>query len=131
MRAALILLAMALAGSLSATPVFAHGKAPAAQHGGQMQDAHGLWIECAVHGDTISIFVTDQNGKPVPATLMSGTATVLVGGQPAKVELAPGPAHQLTARLPRPVTGEVPAAVSLKIGGEAVTARFSGVLVAR
>ena len=126
--AATILIGAAVGGSVNG---YAHGQALAAQHGGQMQDAHGHWLECLVRGDILSVFVTDAHGRPVPATLVSGTATVLVAGQPTKVPLAPGAENELSARLPGPAAGKVTAAVSLKIGDETLTARFAAVPVSQ
>ena len=43
MRFAAASLVMALA--LAPIPVFAHGERPAAAHGGEVQDAQGVWVE--------------------------------------------------------------------------------------
>ncbi|MDN3626863.1 adenylosuccinate synthase [Methylobacterium isbiliense] len=119
--AAALLLALAL------TPgtVSAHGEAPRAAHGGLMQEAQALWVELVVKGTDVAVYVVDHDHKPVPAAQVSGTATVLVGGQSYKVELnAAGDCVQ--GRLPAPVTGNVVATVALKVGGKAVSARFTG-----
>ncbi len=118
----------ALAAALSFAPAagFAHGQAPQAAHGGQVQDAHGSWVELVVNGDWVEIYVTDEHENPVPAAQVSGTATVLIGGQPHKVQLSPADGNELTGKLPIPASGKTVAMVSLKIAGKAATARFAG-----
>ena len=118
---------LALAAALSLAPVvgFAHGQAPQATHGGQVQDAHGGWVELVIDGDGLSVYVTDEHGNPVPASQVSGTATVLIGSQPHKVRLAPAEGNELTGKLPAAVSGKTVATVSLKIGGKPASARFA------
>ncbi|MDE4916096.1 hypothetical protein PQI07_36605 [Methylobacterium sp. 092160098-2] len=52
-------------------------------------------------------------------------ATSLVGGQSHKVELSAAGEDSVQGKLPAPVTGNVVAAVALKVGGKAVSARFT------
>lgn len=121
------LLALALVAALAAssTAVFAHGPAPAAAHGGQVQDAHGSWVELVVRGDQVELYVMDEHGGPIAAARVSGTATVMVGGQPQKVQLSAAEGNELTGKLASPALGKTVATVSLKIGGKAATARFA------
>lgn len=113
--------------ALALTPgaVSAHGEAPRAAHGGLMQEAQELWVELVVKGTDVAVYVVDEARKPVPATQISGTATVLVGGQSYKVELSASGGDGVLGRLPAPVTGNVVAVVALKVGGKAVSARFT------
>ncbi|AYO86681.1 adenylosuccinate synthase [Methylobacterium brachiatum] len=113
--------------ALALTPgaVSAHGEAPRAAHGGLMQEAQELWVELVVKGTDVAVYVVDEARKPVPATQISGTATVLVGGQSYKVELSASGGDGVQGRLPAPVTGNVVAAVALKVGGKAVSAHFT------
>jgi protein-disulfide isomerase len=113
--------------ALALTPgaVLAHGEAPRAAHGGLMQEAQELWVELVVKGTDVAVYVVDEARKPVPATQISGTATVLVGGQSYKVELSASGGDGVLGRLPAPVTGNVVAVVALKVGGKAVSARFT------
>lgn len=113
--------------SLALTPcaVSAHGEAPRAAHGGLMQEAQELWVELVVKGTDVAVYVVDEARKPVPATQISGTATVLVGGQSYKVELSASGGDGVQGRLPAPVTGNVVAVVALKVGGKTVSARFT------
>lgn len=118
-------LALAAALVLSPAAGFAHGQPPAAAHGGQVQDAHGSWVELVVRGDQVEVYVMDEHGGPVPAAQVSGTATVMVAGQPQKVQLSPAEGNELTGKLTTPASGKTVATVSLKIGGKAATARFA------
>ena len=116
-----------VAASMMGAPVtvMAHGERPPAAHGGEVQDAQGVWIELAVNGNDLSVFVVTDDHRPVPSQRVSGTATVLVGGKSYKVELSPGSANQLGGKLPVPSTGKLVAAVSLKVDGKPASARFS------
>ena len=67
-----------------------------------------------------------ETATTIPAQSVSGSATVLVGGKSYKVELSPGAGNGLEGKLPVPVTGKLVAAVSLKVGGKPVSARFAG-----
>jgi hypothetical protein len=116
---------LALALALAPLAALAHGQPPAAAHGGQVQDAHGSWVELVVRGDEVEVYVMDEHGGPVPSSQVSGTATVMVAGQPQKIQLTPATANELTGRLAAPASGKTVATVSLKIGGKAATARFA------
>jgi hypothetical protein len=119
---------LALAATLALTPVagFAHGQAPAAAHGGQVQDAQGSWVEFVVNGEHVEVYVMNEEGGPLSASQITGTATVMIGGQPQKVQLTPAEGNKLTGTLSVPATGKAIATVSLKIAGKAATARFAG-----
>jgi hypothetical protein len=67
----------------------------------------------------------DEHGGSVPASQVSGTATVMVGGQPQKVQLSPAEGNELKGKLATTASGKTVATVSLKISGKAATARFA------
>ena len=110
---------------LSPVPLLAHGERPVAAHGGEVQDAQGIWIELAVKGSDVGVLLVGEDHRPIPAQSVSGSATVLVGGKSYKVELSPGAGNGLEGKLPVPVTGKLVAAVSLKVDGKPVSARFA------
>ena len=120
LSAAPLILALAL------TPVygFAHGEAPAAAHGGVVQEAGEMWLELVVNGDNVTVYVLNEGQKPMPAAQMSGTATVLVNGKGHKVELTPAEGNSLHGTLPVKATGRMVATVSIKAGGKTASARF-------
>jgi hypothetical protein len=122
-----MLAAVALAASLVLSPLvaLAHGDPPQAAHGGQMQDAYENWVELVVTGTQVTLYLLDEGRKPVPASQVSGTASVLVEGKIYKVQLAPGAGNSLDGKLPVPASGASAATVFLKIGGQPVTARFT------
>lgn len=123
----LMTLAFAAAVALAPALGLAHGQVPAAAHGGQVQDAHGNWVELVVKGDRVSVFVTDEHGNPVPAAQVSGIATVLIGGEMHRAQLVPADGNELTGMLPVAAPGKTMATVSLKVGGKPATARFATV----
>lgn len=116
-----LLLALALTPGAAS----AHGEPPRAAHGGLVQEAQEFWVELVVKGSDVAVYVADEARKPIPATQVSGTATVLAGGQSYKVELSASGGDGVQGRLPTPVTGRVVAVVALKVSGKAVSARFT------
>lgn len=122
---------MALTAALvsMSTTSFAHGEPPRAVHGGQVQEASENWIELVLGADKLTLYVLDHSGRPIPASEVSGTTTVLLGGKVHKLELAPAAGNRLEAQLPvdaaGQVAGSVPATVSLKIAGKPASARFA------
>ncbi|ACK81945.1 hypothetical protein [Methylorubrum extorquens] len=114
-----------LALSLATGHVLAHGEAPQAVHGGLVQEAQEMWLELVVKGTEVTVYVLDEARKPVPASQIVGTATVLVGGKSYKVDLSPTGANSVQGTLPVAATSQIVATVSLKIGGKAATARFT------
>ncbi len=123
MRSTATYLLLALA--LAPTAAFAHGEAPPASHGGMIQEAHEMWLELVVRNKDVTLYVLDEAKKPVPASQVSGTVTVLADGKMQKVELSPAEGNSLHGELPIGPSGRVVATASLKIAGKAVSARFT------
>jgi len=117
--------AMAVAVIIAPAVGFAHGQAPQAAHGGQVQEAHENWVELVVNTDQVMVYVLDEARKPIPASEVSGTATVAVGGKIFKVELVAAEGNSLRGKLPIPASGQTAATVSLKIAGNPASARFT------
>ena len=90
-----------------------------------MQEAHENWIELAVSGTQIRLYVLDEAKKPVPAEQVSATASVLVSGKIYKVQLAPSTGNSLEGQLPVSASDTPAATVFLKISGQPATARFT------
>lgn len=110
--------------SLAPLPVLAHGEAPTASHGGMVQEAGEMWLELVVNGTDVFIYVLDESRQPMPASSVTGTATVMVAGKAHKISLVPAGANSLHGTLPVEATGRIAATVSLKAGGKAASARF-------
>lgn len=118
-------IALAAILSLGLGRSFAHGQPPQASHGGQVQEAHENWVELVINGDAVTLYVLDEAQKPVPSSQVTGTATVLVGTKPYKVQLRPMDANGLQGKLPVLVSGKTVATISLKINNQPATARFN------
>lgn len=116
----------AIALALAPVATLAHGEAPRAAHGGIVREAQELWLELVVKGTDVTVYVLDESRRPVPASQVSGSATVLVGGKSYKVDLSPAGADGVHGKLPVAATDTVVATVSLNIGGKAASARFTG-----
>ena len=111
---------------LSPAAVLAHGSAPAAAHGGQVvEDSAEHWVELVISGDTVTVWVLDNDQKPLPAAQLGGKATVLVAGKSQAVTLAAGEGNSLTGKLAAAVTGKTTTVLSLTVGGKAAQARFA------
>jgi len=110
---------------LAPTLAVAHGQPPPAVHGGQMQEAHENWVELVVSGTQVKLYVLDEGRKPVPASQLSGSASMLMGGKIYKLELVPGADNDLEGPLPAAGPGVSAATVVLKIRGQAASARFA------
>lgn len=111
---------------LSPAAVLAHGSAPAAAHGGQVvEDSAEHWVELVISGDTVTVWVLDNDQKPLPAAQLGGKATVLVAGKSQAVTLAAGEGNSLTGKLAAAVAGKTTTVLSLTVGGKAAQARFA------
>ena len=83
-----------------------------------------MWLELVVRNKDVTLYVLDEAKKPVPASQVSGTVTVLADGKMHKVELSPAEGNSLHGELPVGLSGQVVATASLRIAGKAVSARF-------
>jgi len=106
-------------------PVYAHGPAPAAAHGGQVQEAAEHWVELVVRGDQVTVYVNEADSKPLPAKEWTGKATVLAGNKTEAVALIAAEDNSATGKLAAPATGRVTAVLQLTIDGKPTQARFA------
>lgn len=105
---------------------FAHGTPPAPTHGGQVaEDSAEHWVELVISGDTMTVWVLDENQKPIPAAQLGGKATVLVAGKSQAIVLRPGDANSLTGKLPAAAAGKTTTVLSLTVSGKPAQARFA------
>jgi hypothetical protein len=121
---------------LAATgPVRAHGDvvhAPTkASHGGQLQDA-GLWrFELLLKngdsaaGNTLLVYVTDHDGKPVASAGLTGTATILTGKEKQATPLKPDGENRLKGSASYDRNAKPKIVVSVSGDGKLEQARFN------
>lgn len=117
-----------LAVFLAAAPMaaFAHGAPPAPAHGGQVvEDSAEHWVELVIKADQLTVYVLDGDKNPVPSAQLTGKVTVLVGGKPQQVVLAPAEGNSLTGKLEPAASGKVTAVLSLTVAGKPAQARFA------
>lgn len=112
---------------LSASVAHAHGAAPAPAHGGIVAESSAEnWVELAIKGRTISIWLRGQDGRSLPVTGLSAKATVLAGGKSEAVALVAG-ADSLTGDLPVPLSGKATVVLVISGNGRTEQVRFSNV----
>ena len=81
---------------LAATAATAHETA--GLHGGRVADAGKFHVEVVARGETVDVFVSDGDQKPVPAAGFKGTAIRVVDGKPARVQLEPADGNRLSGK---------------------------------
>ena len=121
------LLATLLTAFLASTPltVMAHGTAPAPAHGGIVaEDSGEHWVELVIKGDQMTVFVSDNNNKPLPAAQLGGKATIVAGGRKEEVILAPAQANSLVGKLSSPISGKATTLVTITVNGKPAQVRF-------
>ena len=97
-------------------------------HGGEVEDANpgpALHFETVVKGSTVSVYLIDENGKPVDTTGVVGTVTVLAAKKKDTIQLTPMGANMVTGTgsfIPDP---DMRALVALTIHGVKQQALFS------
>lgn len=112
--------------ALAPAAAFAHGPAPAAQHGGTVAEASDEHlVELVLRGSQMTVYVSTEENKPVPSARLGGKAMVLVGGKPQQVTLAPAEANSLIGKLEPVAAGKVTSVLSLTIDGRAVQVRIA------
>lgn len=119
------LFAAAIALLAAPITVQAHGPAPAPAYGGQIQEVSEHWVELVVRGDQLTVYVNEQDRKPLSTKEWSGKATVLIGGKSEVVTLTPAGENSATGKLSAPATGKITAVLQLTIDGKPATARFA------
>ena len=101
----------------------AHGaKGP---NGGQMEDVAGVHAELVTAGNTITINVFDEGGKPLNTKAYSGSVLVVSGANRETVSLTPSGSNALKGEAKNPVATN--AAITLMVktdAGKTGQARF-------
>lgn len=121
------LLALLLTAFLSSIPlaVSAHGTAPASAHGGTVaEDSGDHWVELVIKADHLTIFVSDNDNKPLPAAQMGGKATIVAGSRKEEVILAPAQGNSLVGTLSSSISGKATTLIAISVGGKPAQVRF-------
>ncbi|GJD93186.1 hypothetical protein [Methylobacterium iners] len=68
------------------------------QHGGRVMDAGKYHVELVAKGESVDVFVSDGDQKPIPAAGFKGTAILLVDGKPARIPLQAADGNRLSGK---------------------------------
>lgn len=81
----------AFALALLATPALAQHAAHGGTgpNGGRLEDAGRWHAELVTKGEAVSVYLSDQAGKPLPAAGFKGTAILVSEGKSARIPLEP------------------------------------------
>jgi hypothetical protein len=102
-----------------------HGHAENGPNGGPLQDVAGIHAELLIADRTLTIYVYDEAGKPVPSAGFSGSALVGSGQTRQVIQLASGSANALTGTASAALPKGVPVTLQLKApSGKTGQAKF-------
>ena len=94
-------------------------------NGGQVIDDAGHHVEFLVNGTEITLYLTDNDDKPISSARSTGRIIVQNGGKQAAVDLAAVEPNILNAKLAAPLSTGAKLAVTIKLSdGHDVKARF-------
>jgi hypothetical protein len=95
------------------------------KNGGQQVDAGNYHVEAVVKGNTIDVFVTGHDEKPVSTKGFKGTAVLIVKGKPAQIVLAPRGENILTGTSPVELAAPIRGAIQItNSDNQTVQAKF-------
>lgn len=125
--AVLLMLAPMLTPMLTSVSSFAHTIVNG-PHGGEVEDANPgplLHFETVVKGTTATVYLTDEDGKPLLAAGVSGTIIVLANEKKVSFPLTPAGPNVLTGTGNFASDPNMKALVTLTISGQQQKALFS------
>jgi hypothetical protein len=94
-------------------------------NGGQMEDVAGVHVELVTSGNTLTLNVFDEAGKPVGTNGYAASAMVSAGTQRDTLKLEPAGTNSLKGDAKSPITTGSSVTVTLKTGaGKSGQARF-------
>ena len=73
-------------------------QAPRPAHGGDLRLAGPFWLELVVAKGSLTVYVSDRNGKPIDASTGKGSAVIHTDGKSTHVELKPGGGERLVGK---------------------------------
>ncbi len=95
------------------------------KNGGQQVDAGNYHVEAVAKGNTLDIFVTGHDEKPVATKGFKGTAVLIVKGKAQQITLAPRGENVLTGTSPVELAAPIRGAVQITNSeNETVQAKF-------
>ncbi len=65
-------------------------------HGGEVTDAGSYHVELVVKSNTVTVFVSDKNEKPIAATGFKAIAILVVGGKAERIVMEPAGESRLS-----------------------------------
>jgi hypothetical protein len=101
-----------LGAALIATAALAHAPEKG-KNGGQQVDAGNYHVEAVVKDNTLDVFITDHDEKPVLTKGFKGTAVLIVKGKPAQIVLAPRGDNVLTGTSPVELAAPIRGAIQI------------------
>lgn len=103
--------ALVMAGSALAQHGHGAQKGP---NGGIMEDVAGVHAELVASGNTITINVLDEGGKPIATKGFTASALVVIGSDRETVTLTPSGDSALKGEVKKPVAKGATVSVTLK-----------------
>lgn len=116
MRALLRIAAFAVA---LASPALAAGP-----NGGQTTVFEGHPIEFVASDNTVTFYLSEEDGKPVNTAGLSAKAFVQAGSRTDTLVLRPAAPNRLVGELKAPLAAGAKVVLSAKLHGHAIQARF-------
>ena len=113
-----------LAALLLTTNAYAHGpnKGP---NGGAQVDACDYHVEMVARDTTLTVYLHDDNDKPIDAKGYKATGIFVVNGKPQRIELKVDSANKLTGTSSVPLPATLKGAVQITLpSGKTVQAKF-------
>ncbi len=93
-------------------------------NGGRLVDAGNLHVELVPKGRAVDVFVSDANEKPVSVEGYKGTAVLVIGGKPHRIQLAPAKDNRLSGNAEVDVPSSVKARCRCNCPTPSVQGRF-------
>ena len=98
-------------------------------HGGQIKVAGDWNLELVqkkeAAGNTLLVYVTDHDGKPVASKVLTGSATILAGKEKQSASLSPDGDNRLKGSARYDVNSQPKIVVAVSGGGKSEQARFT------
>ena len=109
---------------LAATTAYAHGPSKGT-NGGQLVDAGDYHVEMVAKDMSLSVYINDDQDKPIDAKGFKATGIFVVGGKAQRVELVPQSANKLSGTSQAALPANPKGVVQITLpNGKTVQAKF-------